>query len=155
MGLETSPIPTQANPETLSLQVRLSVVGASALLWGFACLLPAFRGESQHHWPGWELFLWGPGGILYGHCGWLGNPVAVAALVAVGVGKHRLAQVLSCLAVLIGLQSLVALGTTLPVNNGTLLGGSVIRGLAPGFWLWLMSLATPCLGLLLARKRAE
>ncbi|MBI3514558.1 MAG: hypothetical protein HY060_10915 [Proteobacteria bacterium] len=100
--------------------------------------------------PGWLVLLLGffSVGETRANMTWLANPILFSAWVMIGFGEKAIAIVLSLVA-LVAAAAFLFMNTVITDASGTLLP---ITGVTVGYWLWLASMATACLGAIFLRR---
>jgi hypothetical protein len=130
--------------------VRTALVGAIAL-YVASLFLPTFcrTAGACNDWPGFSVLLIGWFEVLLARdvgpfvaLAWLANPLFVAAVVTLSLGKYRPAMLWSLSALLLGV--LFHFGTKVVANEGGV--ANAIIGYGSGYWLWVTSFAVLCIG---------
>ncbi len=126
------------------------------VLFVVACCLPALefskgQGGKDVLWGGNVLAV-GWSGIFAGVVGWYANPIWVAGLVLVLLGRPKLAAVAGLLALTIGCTTFTLFGKDLPADEGGVNHMALTRTLA-GCYVWMASLASLPVAALLTKAK--
>lgn len=146
--------PSKPRPARLPGRVRLLIGGIWFLVFAGACALPGIGLDNGEHWPGIQLFVMGPLGLLLGHTAWLANLVGFVAFVLLCFGRRWGVVISSVLAVCVGLAMLELPGKIIPLDEANVKKARIVS-LDAGAWLWLGSLLLPGAAALVVRPRRD
>lgn len=114
---------------------------ASLLLYVACLCVPAIHlGDGEGAWRDYSIALFGWSGVFSGALHWLANPLYIAGIVLLLLGRARPAAVLTLLALLLALHFLRM--AELPWWKAGNLRTIAVLGHGAGYWLWLASFAT-------------
>lgn len=112
---------------------------------------PAFVQDDRTQIMGWVTLVFGWGALMTGIFGWLANLIVIVAWILALMKKHHAAFVVSAIAFVVGLSSLILLTRMIPEININTYNWVAVKenrvvSMGLGFYLWLLSLLCFCLG---------
>jgi hypothetical protein len=135
------PMPTPSY--TPSAPTRTLMLSVFVLAYALSCGLPALYLEGQaSEWRGFYLLVVGVMGFEHQQFAWLGNLAAVAALMACMNGGVKRARFFGAIALGLGLSTLTLFGQVIHLGGHDL---NIVRvtSLGPGYYFWLLAIASP------------
>ncbi|WP_386780325.1 hypothetical protein [Luteolibacter ambystomatis] len=123
-------------PSPPSWKGRLIVGGATLVVFGVACALPAYYLKNGDRWSGGQVLLMGWMGLFLGQLGWFANLLYFPALITLLCRCWKTTVILAGVAFLIGLHSFALALQEIPLDEGGVNKTTVTAiGAAPVVWL--------------------
>ena len=122
-------------------QIKWAVLATSIAAYVASLRLPALIFQQHESLYGIEVLLWGWWGVLVLEFAWFANPAYLLAIAGCMGESPKLTKLASTVGLMLGLTSFHAKEWWFDEGSGTL-----IIGLGPGFYVWMLSLCILLVG---------